>query len=135
MSAASATLAGRRAAEALMADTCTIVRVTGRGSFNTSTGTYGASASSSVYSGKCRVMPRDNEDHVVAAGDRPIALWPFVVSVPMSATGIDVDHLVTITAVGESSDPELVGMVLRVRQVAHGTHITARRLGCEVNVG
>jgi hypothetical protein len=133
MTAEAATLAGRAAAEQLMVDTCTISEAGGQGVFNETTGQYDGATSSTVYSGPCRVKPRDNQDRIRQFGEQTISLWPYLVSVPMSVTGIDVDALVTITT--SELDPDLAGKVLRVRQVAQGSHITARRLGCELNAG
>lgn len=116
-----------------MVDTCTIARTTAQGAFDRATGDYGAPTTAVVYSGACRVKPRDNQDHVVQVGEQPLSLWPFVVSVPISVTDVDVDHVVTITA--SALDPALVGTQMRVRQVIRGSFVTARRLGCEVNAG
>lgn len=133
MSARTATLAGRRAAERLMTDACTITRGGAAGTFDEETLVYAAGATSAIYSGACRVKPRDNQDQVVMAGDQPVSLWPYVVSVPMTVTGVEVDDLITVTAC--HLDPDLVGQVLRVRQVLQGSHLTARRMACEVNAG
>lgn len=134
MSAASATLAGRRAAERLMVDSCTISAASTRGALNATTGEYDVVPGAVLYTGPCRVVPAaGNQDHVVDAGEQPVSLWPFIVSVPMSVADVTVDHEVEITS--SELDPRLVGTRLRVRQVALGTHITARRLGCEVTAG
>lgn len=135
MTAETATLSGRAAAEALMVDTCTITRSATRGTFNETTLQYDSPTTTSLYTGKCRVKPAGGQvsDRVVQFGEQAVSLWPFQVSVPISVENLAVDDLVTITA--SSLDPDLVGTVLRVRDVTQGTHITARRLGCEVNAG
>lgn len=129
MSAESATLSGRAAAAALMVDTCVITRGTSGTVYNADTDTYTATPGATVYSGPCRVKPRDNVDRQVEAGGETVTLWPYVVSVPMTATGIQLDDTVTVTAAG--LDPDLVGLELRVRAVPLGSLLTARRLGCE----
>jgi len=129
----SATLAGRRAAEALMVDTCTITRGTSSQTFDPATGTYATTPGVSVYTGPCRVKPAGTSDRVVEAGGQAVSLFPFVVSVPISAVQFAVDDRVTVTV--STLDPALVGTVLRVVQVAAGSHLTARRLGCEVDAG
>lgn len=91
--------------------------------------TYVTPAGSSRYSGACRVKPQET-DREVEAGAETVSLWPFTVSIPMSVTGVELDDVVTITA--SPLDPSLVGTVLRVRQVAQGSHLTARRLACEI---
>lgn len=133
MTAAGATLAGRRAAESLMTDTCTITRGGGGKVFDPAAGEYVTAPGEQVYSGRCRVRPRDNADQVVEAGGQNISLFPYVLSVPVSEVAFAVDDLVTVTA--SVLDPALPGLVLRVRQVNVGSQVTARRLGCEQDAG
>jgi len=133
MSASSATLAGRRGAEALMVDACTITRGTSSQTFDPATGEYVTTPGETVYTGPCRVRPAGTSDRVVDAGGQAVSLFPFVASVPITAVRFAVDDLVTVTA--SALDPALVGTVLRVAQVAAGTHLTARRLGAEVDAG
>lgn len=113
-----------------MTDTCTITAASGPQVYQPATDSYVTPPGVLRYSGKCRVKPRDNADREVEAGGATASLWPYVVSVPMSAVGIEDDDVVTITA--SALDPELIDAKLRVRQVAQGTFLTARRLGCEV---
>lgn len=134
MTAASVTLAGRAAAEALMVDACTITRVTPGTVFNETTGQYDDTPPpTTVYTGKCRVKPRDNADRVVQYGQEAVSLWPYIVSIPMAESGVELDDIVTVTA--SALDTALVGAGFRVRQVLAGSHLTARRLGCERNAG
>lgn len=128
MTATTAANRGQVLAEALMQDSCTITRAGGGSSFDPATGTYTDPASTTVYTGKCRVKPRNLVDRTVQAGEQQVSLWPFEVSVPVSATDVDLDDVVTVTG---SIDPSLVGRTLRVRSVARGTFLTARRLDCE----
>lgn len=113
-----------------MLDACMITNAAAVEVYDVATDAYITPAGASRYTGPCRVKPRDNTDRVVVAGEQATSLWPFVVSVPMAVVGCEVDDVVTITA--SSADPDLVGLKLRVRQVAQGSSITARRLGCEV---
>jgi hypothetical protein len=123
------TVTGRAFAEQLMQDTCTITRAdAGTPVFNETTGAYTSSAPTTVYTGPCRVKPRNLADRVVDAGEQAVSLWPFQVSIPFAATDVELDDLVTVTA---SVDPSLVGRELRVRSVTRGTFVTARRLECE----
>lgn len=121
---------GQILAESLMVDACTITRGgSGAPTFNSTTGTYTPPAGSTVYTGACRVKPSAlSGNTTVQAGEREVSLWPFAVSVPVSVTDVDLNDLVTITA---SADASLVGRELRVRSVARGTFVTARRLDCE----
>lgn len=117
-----------------MQDTCTITRGSGSQVFDpAATGQYVTTPGVTVYAGRCRVKPRDNADRIVEAGGQAVSLFPFVVSVPVDATVYQVDDLVTVTA--SLLDPALVGVELRVKQIASGSQITARRLGAEVNAG
>lgn len=133
MTANSVTLQGRAAAEAIMVDACTITRVVPGTTFNETTGAYTGGSTSTVYTGACRVKPRDNADRVVQYGQEAVSFWPYIVSVPMSVTTVDLEDVVTITA--SSLDATLVGLELRVREVLSGSHLTARRLSCEENAG
>lgn len=115
-----------------MSDTCTVTRGSGGQVFDPATGEYVTTPGETVYSGPCRVKPTGS-DRVVEAGGQSVSLFPFVVSVPVGEENYAVDDVVTVTAA--VSDPAMVGLVLRVRQVTVGSQITARRLGCEVNAG
>jgi hypothetical protein len=129
MTATSAAVRGQRLAEVLMTDTCTVTRPSGEQVFDEDTGEY-TQGTTTLYTGKCRVRPMPNSsDRQVEAGDAAVEIWPFTVSLPMTATGIKASDKVTITA---SDDPGLVDRVLVVRSVAFGSQITARRLGCDV---
>lgn len=116
-----------------MVDACTITRPSGTSTFNPTTGQSTPGSPTAVYTGACRVKPRDNADRVVQFGQEAVSFWPYLVSVPMSVTGIALDDVVTVTA--SALDPALVGLVLRVREVLSGSHLTARRLSCEENAG
>jgi hypothetical protein len=117
-----------------MFDACIITRAsTNAPVLNETTGAYTAAAATTLYTGACRVKPRDNADQVVDAGGQAVSLFPYVVSVPVSAVAYAVDDIVTITA--SALDPAMIGLSLRVRQPNLGSQVTARRLGCEVNAG
>jgi hypothetical protein len=135
MSANSVTLAGRRRAEALMVDACTITRrdKAATGVMDQGTGIYSTVAQLPVYAGKCRLKGGSPIDHVKIAGEQPVTHARFILSLPVDATQYKVDDTVHITA--SALDPSMVGLLLRVRVIEPGSHITARRLGCEVNEG
>lgn len=133
MTASTAISRGRTAASALMVDACTITRGQGATVLDPNTGEYVTTPGPTVYSGPCRVKPNNPADQVVDAGGQAVTLLPFIVSVPVTATVYKIDDRVTITV--SALDPALVGTVLRVRQTFAGSHITARRLGCEVDAG
>lgn len=116
-------------AESRMTDTCTIRRP-GAPVFDASTGTY-TTAKPTVYSGKCRVRTRSLgflRDRRAEAGDEQVVLWPYMLAVPVAVTDLAVFDEVTIDA---STDPALVGVVMRVRVVSLATDATARKMDCE----
>lgn len=121
--------AGRQAAQARMTDTCTISGPDQDGALNESTGRYDPAPGSELYAGPCRIRPTPDQDRVVEAGERPVSLRTYLVSVPIGDHGFDVDNVVRVTTC--PLDPALVGVRLRVVDVPKGSHLTARRLLCE----
>ena len=67
---------------------------------------------------------------IAQQGEQQVGLWPYTLSLPISVTDLDLDDTVTVTA--SESDPDIVGMVLRIRELVQGSQLTARRLSCEV---
>lgn len=129
MSATSAVLRGRAAAERLMLDTCSIKRLSGQVT-DRETGVI-TSTYASVYAGKCKVqqqtrggIPRPED-----VGEAQVYLSRIEVHVPMSVTGIAADDIVTITA--SALDVDLVNRVFHIREIDHKTFLTARRLSVE----
>ncbi len=128
MSAATALARGRVAAEALMVDACTITRPAVTFT-NPDTGQQTIEATA-VYSGPCRIQQH------VPGGSRPSdvgeaydLMLRLELQIPMSVTGVQVNDVVTMTS--SVHDPDLPGRTFRVRDLAHKTHATARRLGLE----
>lgn len=112
-----------------MTDTCTIRRP-GVPVFDSATGTY-TTPSVTVYSGKCRVRTRSLgflRASEVEAGEEQAVLWPYMVAVPVSVTDLAVLDEITVDT---STDPALVGVVMRVRVVSLVTDATARKMDCE----
>lgn len=128
MSAASITLRGRIAAEALMVDACVVTRKTGE-TTNTDTAAV-TPVIATLYTGKCRVQIMAT-GHVREqdVGESYILLLRIDVHLPMSVTGLATEDLITITA--SALDPDLVGRKFRIRYLSHKTHMTARRLRAE----
>lgn len=123
----------RQQAESLMVDTCTITRSAGNGTLNTTTGQYTPPTPTTVYTGKCRVKANSRFDHVIQFGEQPVSLYRFTVSIPMSATTVLVDDIITINT--SALDPAMPNLRLRVREPEFGSQVTARRIGCELNAG
>lgn len=116
-------------AESMMTDSCVITRP-GEPVFNDTTGQYTTPAGPTVYSGKCRIRVRSLgflRDRQAEVGEMEATMWPYIVSVPLSAGDIRVQDLVTVTA----ADALLEGVTLRVKIASAGTSTTARKLDCE----
>ena len=129
MSAVSAVLRGRTAAEALMLDTIVVTRLTSSTTDPESgviTPTY-----STVYTGPGKVQRsgRQTTARPTDVGEAEVFLSRLEVHVPVSVVGVSTDDLVTVTA--STMDPELVGKSFHVRQESHKTFQTARRFGVE----
>lgn len=123
MSRATVLARGRAAAEAGMVDTCTIERQTGE-TTNPDTGVVTPTVSE-IYDGMCRFQQKGAQAQQEDAGQAYLLLQRAEIQLPVTATGIDVGDLITCTA---SRDPDLVGRVFRVRDLAYKTDATARRL-------
>jgi len=117
-------------AESMMTDTCTITRP-GDGTFNDTTGEYTTAASTTVYSGKCRIRTRSLgflRDRQTETGEELTTIWPYIVAIPAGTADIQVLDVVTVSS---AVDPLLAGVTLRVRIANAGTATTARKLDCE----
>jgi hypothetical protein len=125
VSAQSATLAGRAAAERIMVDTCTITRVTGT-STDPDTGVITPTLTT-IYTGKCRIkgLPVASAGRV-DVGEASLVLAGYALQLPIAATGVLVDDQVQVIA--SVLDPGLPGRRFFVVSPAVGTHLTARRL-------
>lgn len=124
MSLRSVTARGRRAAESLMIDTCTVSPVTG---VDESTGapTLGAA----VYTGRCKVQASQAQEANPEAGGATYTVQRYAVHVPVGAFVPVVGQVVTLTAV--PLDPLLVGRAFRVVALLHKSLATAYRLAVE----
>lgn len=133
MTASDTVEAGRAFALEQMIDSCVIAEAAaGLGTFNSHTGVYTPPAETPIYSGPCQVQVTDSlAARTPDAGETLVTLQRLIVKVPLTATGIKVNHRITITAVGEGSDPELLGRGYRIEATHAKTYATARRLQCE----
>ncbi|MEV5629180.1 DUF6093 family protein [Micromonospora tulbaghiae] len=116
---------GRAAAEALMVDACEVRRPTGETSDDDGNvvKTY-----EDVYAGKCRFQKASRGQAAQAdVGEDYVLLQRVEVQFPMSLTGLQVGDEVLATV--SRLDADLPGRVFIVRDLAHGTHKTARRVG------
>jgi hypothetical protein len=127
MSLTSTLARGRRAAERLMVDACVISRDSGT-TYDPVTG-YPTPNTPEVYAGKCRIQQQAASAGQRDVGEATVLLLRLEVQLPMSVIGVQVDDVVEVTA--SVHDPDLPGRRFRVRELAHKTHATARRLGVE----
>lgn len=121
---AAALAAGRRAAEQGMVDTCAITRVAAT-STNPTTGAV-TETPTAVYSGRCRLQQREVQGNRVDVGETSVILLRLELQLPMSVVGLQEGD--QVTAVTSASDPDLVGRIFRIRDLAHKTDATARRV-------
>jgi hypothetical protein len=129
MSAAGTAAQGRRAAEALMTDTCTIIRLAQRGTLDPNTGQM-IHPETLIYQGKCRVKAEAGTSvGDVGVGETAVARVTPIVSVPLTVTAVRAGDRIRVQV---SADDHLDERLMMVRAVQSGTHITARRLICEV---
>jgi hypothetical protein len=122
MSRATVIARGRAAAEAGMVDTC-IIRRPGVDVTDPFTGEVTPQLTD-VYQGKCRIQQRRSQAREEDAGEAYILVQAVELQLPVSLTGLQVDDQVTVTA---SRDPDLVGRLFRVHDLAYKTDATARR--------
>ena len=114
-----------------MVDSCTVRRKVGT-TTDPDTGvitpTYDV-----LYAGKCRFQQRQVSASPAEAGDAQVLMLRMELQLPMSAIGFRVGDEVT----GDTSahDPDLPGRVFLVRDLAHKSHATARRLGIVERTG
>lgn len=116
---------GRMMAEALMVDECVIRRRTGETTDPESgeiTPTY-----ADVYSGRCRVQQTSAQAAQEDAGEDYQLLLRLEVHLPMSVIGLEAGDEVAITS--SVHDPDLPGRTFLIRDLAHKSHATARRVG------
>lgn len=124
MSRATVLARGRAAAEAGMADTCTIRRVTGATSDSAGreTPTY-----ATLYIGKCRVQQPGAQSQREDVGEDHQLLLRLEVQLPVAGTeGLRVGDQVLITA--SAGDADLVARVFRIHDLAHKSEASARRM-------
>lgn len=126
MSAASAILAGRAAAEALMVDECAVTREE-PGGWNEAAGDYDPPTTTTVYLGRCKVQTRNVAVGEADAGEQEIAVVDWRVDLPVVGSEF-VARGDTVTITVATNDAALLGMEFTVQGPHVGTAKTARRL-------
>jgi len=117
---------GQAAAEAGMTDACVIRRRTGATTdpnTGATTPTY-----TTLYTGKCRVQSSRAEAGREDVGQDFVLLLRLEVQLPVAGTaGLQVGDEITIASAAH--DPDLIGRVFRIHDLAHKSEATARRVG------
>lgn len=124
MSIESALQRGRTAAEARMVDTCTIRRITGETDDDHS-GVI-TPTKTVLYAGKCEFQQGKAQANPQDVGEDRVLLLQLEVKLPMSVTGLQVTDEITCDT--SAHDPDLPGRVFLVRDLAHKSFATARRV-------
>lgn len=112
------------AAQALMVDTCTISRTAGE-TTDPDTGQI-TPTTTTVYSGPCKVQQMAAIARPEVIAEAAVFVSRYDLHLPMSVIGVASDDLVTITA--SVHDPDLVGRTWHIRELAHKTWASARRM-------
>lgn len=110
-----------------MVDSCTIRRRTGT-TTDTTTGAV-TPTFSTLYTGqKCRVQSSGNWGEARDVGEAALVLLTLQVQLPVAVTGLEKGDEITIDT--SVHDPDLVGRVVRIRDLHHKSHATSRRVMC-----
>lgn len=129
MSAVDAVLAGRRWAESLMLDTCTVHRP--GGPVTDADGNVTPSLTL-LYTGPCKIQQTLAQSSNPEAGGHQFTVQDTRWDTPVAAGVFEVDDVVTITEA--ILDPQLTGRVYRVTEPFHKTGATAQRTRVEAVV-
>jgi hypothetical protein len=127
MSAQTAILAGRRRAESLMVDACTVGRP-GETTTDPDTGEL-VTPLTPLYAGKAKVQSYLPQELNPEVGESMLTVQRYFVHVPVGSFSPEVGDVVEITAA--ALDANLVGRAYRVVALLHKSLATAYRLGVE----
>ncbi|AYN57277.1 head-to-tail stopper [Arthrobacter phage Bridgette] len=125
MSAASATLMGRRAAERQMVDACVITRPTGQRVTDPTTGKV-TIAETTVYTGKCQVVSKNSSTAEPEAGGHSFIAVSRTVKIPMNAADVKDGDVIRMTA--SKLNAFTAGKKYRVDGYTPDSYDTAARL-------
>lgn len=81
-----------------------------------------------------RIQVLPSNDQVRLAGEQEISTLGYQVTLDHAIDGIQIDDLVTVTAVDDNGDQGLVGRELRVESIERGSLHWERRLLCSDNL-
>jgi hypothetical protein len=119
----------RPTAEATMTDTVELRRPSSASVFDEAAGSsaYPDPTTLATTSARIQRLPRRGGSDDV--GDRAVVVQLYQVSLPVSAPEVRIDDQVYVTTA--ATDPQLVGVLLTVREVRLGSQVWQRDLMCE----
>lgn len=132
MSAQSAMEAGRRMAESLMVDSCTVRRRTGT-TTDPNTGEVTPTYTVIRTGQKCKVQTRGYWGEARDVGEAAVVILSLEIQFPTSVTDLVTRDEITIDS--SQNDPTLVGRVFRLKDLSHKSFATARRVMCQEVTG
>lgn len=124
MSAASATRAGRAAAERQMTDTWTVYRVTS--AWDEVSG-MNVETTTTVYDGIGQWHTFEAYEQSPEAGGAQFAVTRSTLKLPFTVTSAEVREGDRAVCMSSRMDPDLVGSTVRIQAAASKTYATARR--------
>lgn len=122
--------AGQVAAEALMADACTIRRDTGDTAQDPDTGTV-EPVFTTLFSSPCKVQARSLVALDAEVGGRTATTVRLELHLPVASAAVKTGDVAEITAVGALSDSTLVGREFMITAPVAKSFATARRYEVE----
>jgi hypothetical protein len=102
----------RGIAESYMVDECEIRRPDVVGALNVTTGEHAITAGAQVYAGKCKLFTYEPFETLQPSGQHVYTVQRYRLHIPVSAAGIEIDDVATITVATFSSAS--MGRVFRV---------------------
>lgn len=117
-----------------MSDTVKITRAgAGDPVFNETTGQYEDPTPTTLYASQvCRIGSVGMQGNVVQAGEQPVSLRLYNVTLPIGVDDLAINDTVEVLS---SEDAYLVGKTLRVEDVKGTFHAVQRRVTAELNLG
>lgn len=105
-----------------------------RGAFDDATGTWAITPYPTYYDGPARVQVLDAGEQERVAGEQEISTLGYAVMLDHELVGMQLQDLVTVTAIDDNGDAWLVGRELTVTSIESGSLHWERRLLCTDNL-